>query len=243
MLDDATFGQIARGDLNPGRELLPPALADRACDTADMRDNLWLLYALTMGLSRPTPDSRKPVRVLEIGVSDGTSTLAFLKAVHDSDGHVTSIDVSEVPVAAALIGKFRLQERWTFIHADSANVLPGLSSEGLYYDLILVDGDHTYERALLDVKFALRLLTPGGILLLHDSHLMAVDHDWNKPHGQRGTPGCGRVASRIFEEGMNGLEGLVLPFGYNLSVLRRRKDNLEQLREPLREARIKGLLP
>ena len=241
-LDDHTFGQIARGEINPGRDLLPPELANLACDTTDMRDNLWLLYALTMGLTRPTagaPLQRRDINVLEIGVSDGTSTLAFLKAAYDSGmGHVTSIDVADVPVAKALIGLFEMHDRWTFMHGDSKEMLSRL---GGHYDVILVDGDHTYEGAQRDFLRAEDLLARGGFLLLHDSHLSAVDHDWTKPMGERGRPGCGVFAMDLLY--MKHLSGFVLPFGYNLAIFRRASDSVNELRLSIMAAQEKGLLP
>jgi len=42
------------------------------------------------------------------------------------------------------------------------------------FDIILIDGDHGYEQCLKDVRNAVSLLRPGGLIVLHD----AVCPDW-----------------------------------------------------------------
>src|SRR5271154_3951256 len=152
MLDDQTLLDITRGVRNPGREL-PPQLTQHATDTADMRQNLPILYGIVAGLGAQS--------VLEIGTSDGTSTLAFLKAVSETGGHVTSIDIADVPVAKVLIEQYGLTARWTFLQGSSHDVLTRLVQENRVYDAIFVDGDHTRAGATRDFAQASRRLRKG----------------------------------------------------------------------------------
>lgn len=205
-----------QGGVNPGRDLIfDPKIQSRALDSADMRQNLLILYALTAGANAR--------RVLEIGTSDGTSTLAFLKAASEIDGHVTSIDLDEVPVAEALINQFGLRSRWTFMRGNSHDILPQLRREDHEFDLILVDGDHTYEGALKDVIDSAALLKDGGILLFHDSNMM-VSGDG---------AGCGAVVVRLLQS--DGWQGFTMPFNAELTLFQRTRSSRDRLAKHLAE--------
>ena len=121
-LDDATFMRLARGDFDPKSLIEDRALAERCSDTADMRQNLWLLYSLAVGICARD--------MLEVGANDGTSTLALLKAAHETDGRVLSVDVVDVPHARAIVGALELGDRWEFRLGDSRDVLPALRADG-----------------------------------------------------------------------------------------------------------------
>jgi hypothetical protein len=201
-----------------------------------MCDNLVVLYSLVWGMCRP-----REINVLEIGVSDGTSTLAFLKAAHDSSrARLTSIDIVDVPVAKTLVGLFEFGSRWNFIQGNSHDVLPTLT--GKQFEIILIDGDHTYEGARRDLELCKPLLAKEGFLLIHDSHLMAVDHDWSKPHGQKGTPGCGILVGELVSDRNRPFGGGVLfPYGCNMTLFR--PASARELNASHEAAVEKGLLP
>lgn len=206
----------SRGGVNPGRDLLAdPEVVSRACDSADMYPNLFILYALAVGANAR--------QILEIGTSDGTSTLALLKAACEVDGHVTSIDISDVPVAEALVDRFGLRPRWTFLHGDSHDVLPAFRREKRWFDLILVDGDHTYAGALRDVEDCAAMLKWDGILLFHDSNMMNADEG----------PGCGVVPYRLLRSAE--WQGFILPFDSDLTLLQRRSAGIGRLERCLRQ--------
>ena len=220
MIPDDLFFAFTRskdqGGVNPGRDILiDPAIIDRAGDTADMRLNLLILYALVVGT-----DAR---RILEIGTSDGTSTLAFLKGAHETGGHVTSIDLSDVPVAEALVDKFDLRKHVTFVRGSSLDVLPSFRRDGREFDLILVDGDHSYAGACEDVRDSAAMLKADGILLFHDSNMMNAD----------GGPGCG-VVPHLLLRGTN-WQGFVLPFGCDMTMFQRRLAGFGRLDRNLRD--------
>jgi len=205
-----------RGGVNPGRDLLTnPELVNRALDNSDMRENLLPLYSFIVGANAK--------RVLEIGTSDGTSTLALLKAAHEIEGHVTSIDISDVPVAEALVNHFQLRSRWKFIQGNSHDVLPRLRAEGNVYDFVFVDGDHSYEGALKDVIDVAAMLIPDGFLVLHDSLMMRSADE----------AGCGVVAHEILRG--DEWNGLVLPFGCAMTILQRRRAGWGRVDSVLRQ--------
>ena len=101
--------------------------------------------------------------IAEVGTGTGVSGLGLLAGATGST--LTSIDIEPVAQAAAReafaaaglrAGRYRL------INGRSADILPRLAAES--YDLVLIDGDPL--EAAGDVEEALRMLRPGGILLL-----------------------------------------------------------------------------
>lgn len=99
-------------------------------------------------------------RYLEIGVGGG----ACLEAVGEV---AVAIGVDPVEPSYKLRGV-------EFVRATSDEYLE--TYEGAPFDVIFIDGDHAYEQARRDLDNALRVLTPAGVVFLHDTHpLSAVD--------------------------------------------------------------------
>jgi len=234
MLDHDTFLRIASGELNPGRQL-PGGETRGALDTSDMRQNLPILYALAAGIAR--------CRVLEIGTSDGTSALAFLKAASEVGGHVTSVDIADVPIARALIDQYGLLSYWSFYRGPSGTLLRELQARGTSkYDLVLIDGDHSYEGAKADLQQVEPILAPGGVVLTHDSLMVTSDHDWSLPEGQmRCKLGCGLLTLQLLRD--PAWAGMYLPFNCNLGIWRKRADLEGAIERGVDEAKRVGLLP
>jgi predicted O-methyltransferase YrrM len=65
----------------------------------------------------------------------------------------------------AALSLFGLAERVTLLVADANTVAP--APDG--YDLVFLDGDHSYEGVRRDLDRWGRALVPGGSLLLHDA--------------------------------------------------------------------------
>ena len=189
MIGDALFFDFSRGR-NPG-----VLVGGDYTDTDDMAGNLLILYALTVGIEAQT--------VLEIGVNDGTSTLAFLKALHETGGKLTSVDIAPCPVAEALVKRFNYESRWRFVQQSSHEFVTDEQ-----FDIVFVDGDHSAEGSRSDVRRFSPNLTPGGILLLHDCLM-----------GESGSDGVLSTSTAL----MRGHEcdGCVLPFSAQLGIFRR----------------------
>lgn len=95
---------------------------------SDIQDHLQRLYQAAQGYC------------LEIGVRSGVSTSALLAGIEEKGGHLFSIDVDDCRV-------FEGHPQWTFLQGSS------LLMESPYpnYEVVLIDGDHSYEGALLDL--------------------------------------------------------------------------------------------
>jgi predicted O-methyltransferase YrrM len=190
MLDDALFLRFARGEENPGDLTGLPHH-----DSEDMAGNLPILYALARGMGG---------RSLEIGVDDGTSTLALLKAADEVGGSVVSVDdgrSGHLPCARALAERFGYRHLWTLVCGDSRTLTLARQRN---FDLALVDGDHTEAGASSDIAVVAPLLRPGGLLLVHDCHVEPV---------------AAAVAASLPAAGWS---RVVLPMAHPMAICRRR---------------------
>lgn len=103
-------------------------------------------------------------RVLEIGRLDGGSTIMLAAAA--GNGVVHSIDIAPRDDAgmAKILKKLDLRNV-TFVVGDSHKTTRIM---GHYYDVVFIDGDHSYEGARRDyLRWSKRLKT-GGHILFHD---------------------------------------------------------------------------
>lgn len=120
----------------------------------------------------------KPKRYLEIGVREGDSLKAVLDAympkwvfLCDTWGssyggtgrgdniHIVNI-ITKYPNSQMTI--------WNFLDGRSEEYLPILIKHGRKFDLITVDGDHSYNGAMSDLQMAWQLLAKNGILVFDD---------------------------------------------------------------------------
>ena len=127
-------------------------------------------------------------RVLEIGTSNGYSTLWLAEAAAAVDGHVTTLEQAEdkVAMARATFARSGLGERITLVHADAGQWL-AQAAEGSI-DLLFLDSDR--ERYTGWWPQLRRVLRPGGLLVVDNatSHaeqmeplraLLAADADFS----------------------------------------------------------------
>jgi predicted O-methyltransferase YrrM len=128
----------------------------------------------------------RPTSILEVGTHVGASTSMFalaLRQLHAGPSEVNprlvTVDISDVndPLAGAwkrlgcshspadVMRAIGCQDLVTFVTSPS---VPYLRSCNERFDLIFLDGDHYATTVYQEFPAALRLLNPGGIILLHD---------------------------------------------------------------------------
>lgn len=108
--------------------------------------------------------------VLEIGTSNGYSTLWLADAVRANNGSVTTIELSDykIGLAAETFARTELTSIITQIHDEAGHVLANLP--GNAFDLIFLDSErHEYAGWWPDLK---RVLRSGGLLIVDN----AVSH-------------------------------------------------------------------
>lgn len=115
---------------------------------------------------------------LEIGTREGCS----LRKVIESNPNLTEIVVSDLWGTTyggsgrrshghilKLLSELSFSGKTTFLDGDSKQTIPTLGSEyNNYFDLVLVDGDHSYDGGMADLQNVWNLCKSGGILLFDD---------------------------------------------------------------------------
>lgn len=148
------FGDVERlGGVNPG---------DRRA-----------LYYLVRGL--------RPRSILEIGTHVGASTLHMGRALRvngDVDARLTTVDIVDVNAADAPWRQAGLAATPEMLAAQAgcadlisfqkASGVDLMSSARTSFDLIFLDGDHSAGTVYNELAAALRVLSPGGHVVLHD---------------------------------------------------------------------------
>ena len=150
----------------------------------------------------------KPQNVLEVGTHIGASTLYISSALKHAgeNAKLTTVDILDVNAEDAPWKKLGLQ----MSPRDFASKLGCADSiefkatpAQLYmqdtknrFDFIFLDGDHSSQAVYKEVSMALKLLNPGGVILLHDYYPDA------KPLFSNGViiPGPFRALDRIARE-------------------------------------------
>jgi predicted O-methyltransferase YrrM len=124
----------------------------------------------------------RPTDVLEIGMGSGTSTVVILSALFAESAatgsRLTSIDPFQTANfngagqqtirTIGYAGRHRLIEEADYV------ALPELLGTGERFDVVLIDGYHSFDYTLLDIFYADLLLRPNGVLVVHDSSWPAV---------------------------------------------------------------------
>lgn len=106
-------------------------------------------------------------RVLEIGTSNGYSTLWLASAARGIGGSVTTVELSEykIELATANFARSGLARHITLLHEDAGRVLQR-SGDGAF-DLVFLDSERTeYPGWWPALK---RVLRPGGLLVVDNA--------------------------------------------------------------------------
>ena len=114
-------------------------------------------------------------RCLEIGFATGSTALYMLEGVSGKvDGEVISIDFKQSDfdyLGRRLVKASRHACRHRLIEGNTNAVLPELYKEGLTFDLAFLDGWKVFAHLLLDVYFAVRMLTEKGFIVFDDARM------------------------------------------------------------------------
>ncbi|NTV63092.1 MAG: O-methyltransferase [Oscillochloris sp.] len=148
--------------LMPPREPVLAQLEDRARQqglslVGPVQGQFLYLQALSMG-------ARK---TLEVGITTGYAAVCLLRALQQTDGHLTAIEshADRIEIAAGVIGQAGLADRITVLHGEWLDLMPTLDKD---YDLIFLDvlrsaaNDGQASEAL---ELCVPLLRQGGVLI------------------------------------------------------------------------------
>jgi predicted O-methyltransferase YrrM len=117
-------------------------------------------------------------RALEIGMASGTSSLQLLYGMEAGGGTLLTVDPGERRAyggaglanvrAAGYQGRFAFREEPSFL------ALPALVAAKESFDLVFIDGHHTFDYTFVDYFYSDLLLREGGYLLFHDVQMWSV---------------------------------------------------------------------
>ena len=157
------------------------------------------LYALALGLNVQL--------VYEWGV--GQSTLAFLRAVQRTGGHVVSCDINAGMADFVRNIAPDAMARWTLHNLSSEKMWEIVHDQA---DLIFIDGCHSYSCVVEEVPMYWSLLKADGLMVLHDTR------SWET--------GPGEVLRLC---AVRGLEVAELPMCLGLGIIHKRMGDPEVL--------------
>jgi hypothetical protein len=135
---------------------------------------------------------RRPARYLELGVGAG---VVFL---HVRAHRKVGVD----PAARIPRWKWALHPnslvRGSFFRVTSERFFDALERDRTF-DVIFIDGDHSYEQSRRDVERALAHLALDGVILVHDCNPPTPESASADSANSRGGPWCGEVYKTIVE--------------------------------------------
>ncbi len=114
---------------------------------------------------------RRPRRILEIGFNAGHSAEIFLSTTPDS--LLVSFDLGHVP--AVVVGKEHIDAtfpgRHTLVVGDSTASVPAFTAlaPDIRFDLIFIDGGHTYDIARADILNCAALAGESCVVMVDDT--------------------------------------------------------------------------
>jgi len=119
-------------------------------------------------------------RTLEIGCAFGSSSLSICSALADRPNPSHFIIDPFQSTHWRSIGVLNLKragfDRFELIEEGSEYALPRLAKTASgSFDLVFVDGFHTFDHTLIDLFYATKLLRIGGYLIVDDAHWPSVE--------------------------------------------------------------------
>ena len=120
----------------------------------------------------------RPQKTIEIGFAEGASSLAILDSLTPLGGQHTIIDPFQSTqwknAGLNLLKKFGYSN-FRLIEKKSEFALPELLEKNEKFDFAFIDGYHTFDHTLLDAFYLTRMLNKGGLLLIDDVQMPAIN--------------------------------------------------------------------
>lgn len=125
--------------------------------------------------------AERVTRSLEVGLGLGLASLALCAALLENagaDGRHATLDPFQTADWRGA-GRRTLRDAGVapiceVLEEESQLALSRLAAAGRRFDLALIDGDHRFEAAFVDMYFADRMLEPGGVLVADDLWMPAI---------------------------------------------------------------------
>ena len=143
------------------------------------------IYAIREALSRVCQGSKS---YLEVGVNEGTSLEVVINECKKIES-LTLVDMWGREYGGTgrgshdhiidLLNRLGYKGKTKFIDGNSHDILPQLIQEGISFDLVTIDGDHSYEGGERDLIDGWQLVNSGGWIVFdditHEQHQYLMD--------------------------------------------------------------------
>lgn len=133
----------------------------------------------------------EPKKILEIGTLIGYSTLIMADALsqnNNPNSKIFSVDpeISKTRIARKYFARAGLERYVEFIEGKSLDpdVIKLLDYEKPF-DLLFIDSLHNYRQTKNEIDVLIDLVGPDGVVICHDSGLLAQEFDTEKQGGVR----------------------------------------------------------
>ncbi len=150
---------------------------------------------------------QKPNSYLEIGVHHA----GLFNKVLPFANSATAVDIN--PNAKKYISK---NDKVTFYNLSSNEFWEMAKENNFSFDLIFVDGDHSKNQVKIDFHNSLELLSPEGLLLMHDTYPLDIESTIPSRCGD------GYLAITEIGSATSSYELVTLPFHPGLTIVRKR---------------------
>lgn len=104
--------------------------------------------------------------VLELGVGEAFSTLALLKGLSRTEGHLFSVDAYSCKSGRNRVTESGLQDRWSFIQLDDLEFIKTWDKK---VDILYIDTSHFPGHTFYELKLYSSYVKDNGFILLHDT--------------------------------------------------------------------------
>jgi predicted O-methyltransferase YrrM len=124
-------------------------------------------------------NSIKPSVSIEVGLAYGYSALFILDSMfeHNYGKHI-AIDPGEATywhgIGLKAIHDLEFNDRFEWQEAMSIDALSKMHRDGVNAQFIYIDGNHTFDAALIDFCCSDRILDTGGVIILDDMWMPSI---------------------------------------------------------------------
>jgi caffeoyl-CoA O-methyltransferase len=201
-------------DLMPPRDEVLTELEERArihglSLVGPVQGQFLYLQALSMG-------ARK---ALEIGITTGYAAIYLLRALKQTDGHLTAIErhAERVELATEVIASAGLSEQITIHHGDWSTIMPTLDPD---FDLIFLDvlrSAANEGQATQALEMCVPLLRQGGVLIADNVLCSAQVLEEDAPPVVRGIQ---QFNKRLMSHEQ--LESVIIPLRDGVAICRKK---------------------
>jgi caffeoyl-CoA O-methyltransferase len=158
-------------------------------------------------------------RALEVGITTGYAAIYLLRALQQTDGHLTAIErhADRVELAQQIITNEKLSDRISIHHGEWAEIMPGLEPG---FDLIFLDvlrSASNEGQAPLALELCVPLLRSGGMLIADNVLCSAQVLEEDAPPVVRGIQQFNRAMMNHPQ-----LESVILPLRDGVAIGRKK---------------------